>query len=289
VAIACATTHPDLGRCTRTGAHGGPDRPHTYTTTSQGCYHAPTSDDKETDMNALATAPATDTAATKPAKRNAPAEGMKRCPGVLSLGRMAHEAPATTEHFSVNKSLPMGLATRCRVDDGLYGKAWTAAKKAGETFSGKLGADVPQSVRDALAPKAAKTATTRQAAVAGDKAAEQAILDARAQARTKPGAQAEADLLVATDAVLREAGRDDLTITRFHDALARQADARKAPGYTTELVGNTIYAMPEGVDVLGTPEGQAALEALNTARANERRRRNTEAKRASRAAAKAKA
>ena len=222
-------------------------------------------------MNANATtAPATDTAAAKP-KRTAPAEGMKRCPGVLALGRMAHEVPATTEYFSVNKSLPQGLATRCRVDDGLYGKAWSAAKKAGETFSAKLGADVPPSVRAALAPKA--TAAAAQAAPA--QAARPSLT---ADGKVVPLRRAQAAPAAPAAPVA--------PATRYADPLAERADKRQAKGYTTELVGTVIYALPEDVDVMGTPEGQAALEAVNTARANLRRQRNTDAKRASRAAAK---
>lgn len=69
----------------------------------------------------------------------------------------------------------------------------------------------------------------------------------------------------------------------YADQLALQAARGKAPGYATEEIGGVIYALPEAPEVVGTPEGQAALAACNGARATERRRREAERKREERA------
>lgn len=76
---------------------------------------------------------------------------------------------------------------------------------------------------------------------------------------------------------------------KYHDQLAVAAHRGKAHGYTAELVGDTWYALPSGNGEVTSPEGQAALAAVNEARANERKRRDAERKRAERAAAKEKA
>ena len=83
------------------------------------------------------------------------------------------------------------------------------------------------------------------------------------------------------------------TLDEQRVAVAQEARQLAGPnavlrkGWTAEVVGGTTYAMPSTEDV-GTPEGQAALELLNRARDDERKRRNAEARRAQRAAAKAK-
>lgn len=174
----------------------------------------------------------------------------KRCPGVESLGLPAHEATATLEFFASNAANADHLATRCKVCGAAYGKAWSAAKKAGTTFSSK--------------------GTPGQAMPAR-------VYDITPEGKLEPR-KAEPTPIRRNDSL---AG--GLT---YADKLAERAALRKARGYTTEVVGGVIYALP-GDSVVGTPEGQAALEALNRARDAERRRRNTEAKRAQRARAKA--
>lgn len=76
---------------------------------------------------------------------------------------------------------------------------------------------------------------------------------------------------------------------KYHDDLAVAAHRGKAKGYTAELVGEVWFALPEGNGEVTSAEGQAALQAVNEARATERRRRDAERKRAERAAAKARA
>jgi hypothetical protein len=68
---------------------------------------------------------------------------------------------------------------------------------------------------------------------------------------------------------------------------AELAHRGRLGGYASELIGGVIYALPESPDVVGTPEGQAALAACNEARGAERRRLDRERKREQRARAKA--
>ena len=101
------------------------------------------------------------------------------------------------------------------------------------------------------------------------------------------------------NAELAEAVRDqppstvsvsDVKVTPvYHDDLALRAHRGKAEHYTAEQIGDVWYALPTGNGAVNSPEGQAALEAVNEARANERRRRDAERKRNERAAAKTKA
>jgi hypothetical protein len=76
---------------------------------------------------------------------------------------------------------------------------------------------------------------------------------------------------------------------KYADPLAVKAARGKAPGYTTEEINGTIYALPEGPEAVASAEGQVALEACNQARAAERRRRDAERKREERARKKAEA
>lgn len=68
-------------------------------------------------------------------------------------------------------------------------------------------------------------------------------------------------------------------------SMAERAAHGNLPGYTTEVVDGTVYALPDG-SVASTPEGQAALQLVNDARAAARRKRDAERQRARRAAAK---
>jgi hypothetical protein len=158
----------------------------------------------------------------------------KHCPGVGSLDLPAHDLPATGVHFSTNKSMKDGFASRCRSCDNAYGKAWLAAKKAGTKFSAK-----------------ASTAPAVD------------LQEARSERRI--GARAAA------------AAADDLA-ARLQPSLR--------PGWTTEIVGGIVYAIPSTEDT-STPEGQAALELVNKALDENRRAAAAAAKRAQRARAKA--
>lgn len=223
---------------------------------SQG-YPAHTSDTTEE-------APAMTTA-------TAPAQGTKRCPGIASLELAAHELAGTLENFSANKSLPDGLAVRCRVHDQLYGKAWNAAKKAGAKFSGKAGAPVPQAALEALGYS---SGMPQQQVVHPDGSP---VFMATAEQRAEREAVAPATVHVSP---LRGT-------PQYASELAMRADRGRAKGYSTEQVGSLIYALPEDAGVLGTPEGQAALELVNEARKAERRRADAERKRNERAAKRA--
>jgi hypothetical protein len=178
----------------------------------------------------------------------------KRCPGFAPDGTLPHEVPADLEHFNSNKGSKDGLATRCKPCGNKYGKAWTAAKKAGEQFSVK--ANVPLVVALAGEPEAMPT---------------------RSYATTEDGAAIDpATLSVAAV----KAGPE------YHDDLAVRAARGRAEGYTTEEIDGVIYALPINGSA-ETPEGQAALEAINAATVAARRKRDRDRKREQRAAAKA--
>jgi hypothetical protein len=186
----------------------------------------------------------------------------KHCPGFSPTTPQApgayrqepHEVPADLEHYTSNKGSKDGLSTRCKPCGNAYGKAWAAAKRKGEAFSTRqLKAET-------------QTAPERAAAVAE-------LQMERAAAAPPP--------------TLAVAGVAAPTV--YHDELAVRAARGKAAGYVTEEVNGIVFALPSGNGAVNSEEGQAALEALNNARATERRRRDAERKRAERAAAKARA
>lgn len=177
----------------------------------------------------------------------------KHCPGVLSLGLEAHDLPATGENFSTNKSMKDGYALRCRRCDGAYGKAWTAAKKAGTKFSARLEPAEVAAKPERTGPRVRKVAEIVQAV-------------AKAEPAPEP---------IDPPQHLSQRGRD-----------AWYAKRGRRPGWTTEQVGDTSYPLPLD-EAVGTPEGQAALEALNRARDDHRRKLDAARKREQRARAKA--
>jgi hypothetical protein len=213
----------------------------------------------------------------------ATAPGTKRCPGLLSLGMPAHELEATAANFAANKTMPDGFGQRCRPCDRTYMRAWGAAKKAGEKFSAREGAEVPPSVLAAL--EVVVPLRVAQELVVGEEPSAPPPPPEPAGLRglkiagvVAPDAVSAAPATVAVVSPLR--GPD-----KYADELARRARRGKAEGYTAELVGDTWHALPG--DAVSTPEGQAALARVNEARAVERRRRDAERKRAERAAQKA--
>lgn len=182
--------------------------------------------------------------------QNAPT---KRCPGFAPGGIEPHELAATSENFVSNAGNKKdGLATRCRTCGNLYSKAWSAAKKAGTTFSARR--PHPLSLRH---PGGEPVFTASAAQVA--------------ERETPP-----ATLVVSP-------GKGT---PQYADELAMRADRSKAPGYDTTTVGALIYAVPTSAAAVASEEGQAALERLNAAKAADRRKRDADRKRAERAAAK---
>lgn len=83
----------------------------------------------------------------------------------------------------------------------------------------------------------------------------------KAKAAGKPAPQ--------TRAAKQEARAKLAAVPTYADELAeRIATAKpKVKGWTTEKVNGTIFALPTDKDTVGSPEGQAALEAVNAARA----------------------
>lgn len=75
-------------------------------------------------------------------------------------------------------------------------------------------------------------------------------------------------------------------VTVPFDDLAARAERGEAEGYTAETVDGVIYALPINGSA-STDEGQAALAAVNEARAKARRAADAQRKREQRAAAKA--
>jgi hypothetical protein len=187
----------------------------------------------------------------------------KHCPGFSpttppepgEYRQAPHEVAANLEHFASNRGNKDGLATRCKPCGNAYGKAWAAAKRKGEAFSTRQ-------------PKAEPIAVT--------------VPDI-----SDPSIPDEELAMKAPPPTLAVAGVAAPTV--YHDDLAVRAARGKAHGYVTEEVNGVVYALPSGNGAVRSDEGQAALEALNDARATERRRRDAERKRAERAAAKARA
>lgn len=187
----------------------------------------------------------------------------KTCPGFAPEGIAPHTEPADLEHFNSNRGGKDGLSTRCRDCGNRYGKAWAAAKKRGEKFSVKPTVAVAD---DTPVPDP-------------DPVAEREAMEREAIDEPRVGDPPKATVAVVSP--LRPT-------PKYHDDLALRAHRGKAEGYQAELVGDTYFALPVN-GTINTPEGQAALDAVNEARTVERRRRDAERKREQRAAAKAKA
>lgn len=176
----------------------------------------------------------------------------KRCPGFEGIDQPAHDLPADVANFNSNAGSKDGLSTRCRVCGNAYGKAWAARDR-----TAKKGRDVSDMPVGVFAPGKAM-------APGGAALAALDTLDAGGTA----------------DEALTEA-----IATGLEGLLAKY---RGEPGWSVEVVAGVEYPLPDGKEA-GTPDGQAALAAVNAAQAAERRRRDAERKRNERAAAKAKA
>ena len=194
----------------------------------------------------------------------------KRCPGFGPDGIAPHELAATLEFFNSNRGSKDGLSTRCRDCGNRYSRAWSAAKKAGERFS--VRAHVP------LVVVLAEPARPPQLEALEDAMIDEAIATSEAAAERIRAEERPATLHVVGSSK---------PSPQYANELAVRAGRKRAKGYTTEVVGGLIYALPESPAAIASEEGQAALELVNEARAADRRRRDAERKRASRAAAKA--
>jgi hypothetical protein len=186
----------------------------------------------------------------------------KRCPGFdpgpdappEAYRALPHTLPADIEHFNSNKGSRDGLSARCRVCGNAYGKAWAAAKKAGTSFSLRAQREAPAEPAQALTHQDGSEVFTGRAD------------------------QVQARLSVSgTTSSAR----------RFADPLAQRLARKSQPGWALEVIGGVEYALPTDQATVDTIEGQAALQGIHEAKAADRRRRNTEQKRASRAAARA--
>jgi hypothetical protein len=69
----------------------------------------------------------------------------KKCPGVASIGRPAHEAPLA--EFGRNAAHKDGLTRLCKACDSAYTKARAAAKKQGGNGGGSTAPGEPQPVQ----------------------------------------------------------------------------------------------------------------------------------------------
>lgn len=219
----------------------------------------------------------------------------KRCPGFEGIDQPAHDLPADVANFNSNAGSKDGLSTRCRACGNAYGKAWAArdrAIKAADAVDTNFGGGV---IRDRALDEA-RNATVAQYAK-GFKPV--LALAATAELGSGPDWAGEHELTAGLHHGLAGPGTSAYTscptciAARAVTAPAKPRPSEQAMaearGWTIEVVAGVEYRVPTDTDTVATPEGQAALEAVNEAQAAERRRRDAERKRNERAAAKAKA
>ncbi len=180
----------------------------------------------------------------------------KRCPGFAGIGQPAHELAANLENFGSNRSAPDGLQARCRPCDRAYTRAWSTRKRAKDK------------------------AEALPAGAERDQALEQANQPVEAFATSNDTSVVPAPAAIAARRSTLKVDGQPLAPRPSEQAMA------EARGWTIEVVGGTEYRMPTDTETVATPEGQAALEAINAAVVAERRRRDAERKRAERAAKK---
>lgn len=204
-----------------------------------------------------------------------PIDDWRQCPGFAPDGIAPHRLPADLQNFNSNKGAKNGLSTRCRVCGNLYGKAWAAAKKAGQPFSVKdQGGVYPTPAPDEtplVADAQGFLKTPYELKEAGQPSASAAARERRAAKMAEVDALYEASQTVSP---IRES------------ELNPQRPTALVEGWQEEIIDGVAYTLPTDPAVLGSPEGQAALEKVNEARARARRKRDAERKRTERANAK---
>lgn len=228
---------------------------------------------------------------------------LKHCPGYGAQG--PHELPATPEWFSRNAPAKDGLYSMCRKDAYAYQGDWGRRRRA-------------IAKADALEPGVERDQALDAAYTMPPIPKRKAVIDTVAVTKPEPrAAQREVvrtgliNILAGTHTandVLAELAtpgdpgggtaddwaeehRNPNPTRGLHFGLVGPGTSAGTScplcnGWVDEQVGDTTYLMPGNPKVVGTPEGQRALEVVNQAIVAERRRRDAERKRAERAAKK---